>query len=378
MSRQDGTAMIVVMILVILLFALAAAMTMTSMAGMRAEVESDTEMRAFYLAESGAQVAMAKLQSAGGIPGDTTFTENIAGGTVSVTVTRLDPEVYRITSSSVCSGHRSEVELHVAVRRGFSIPGALSIMLSRGIEFRAPDIATSVLGSSRISGIDHAPDGSVLGDQSRAVPGLAVNALPGGKDFDLALSRIDPRILGHPVRIDSEADNVSAGLTDLRNYAREFADIKLVGSRVLGSADTGSYGTDAEPRLVYIRLLDDPSLELIQDFEGHGTLVVEADSAGSRNVLTLQDSASWYGMVLLYLTGSPEVPGGSLIRLKHDSKIVGAASIFLNTEEAEVRGVGKFIHASSDARVLYSSELIGETESLMSRPVVEVLSYRLP
>jgi len=376
--EQSGAGMLLVMILVTLLFAIAAAMTMTSMAGLRATVESDSEMRAFYLADSGAQVGIAMLRASGDTAGDSTFSEHIAGGTVGVEITKLNSSLYKIRSHSSYADHERTVEVFVAFRSGLDLPGGLTVMFSRGVELTASEVATSLLGASRLSGMDHAPDGTLLSDQSKAIPGLAMNTVPGQREFDVTLGGGSGRVEGLPVPFDSAAPYIGPDLTALRDRAKDFADVEILGSKVLGSADSGLYGASGDQKLVYARLGQGESLEMRGDFQGHGTLVIESDRAEHDSVLKMGDLSTWHGLVLVYLTGAAEVQHGSLIRTKDESKIIGGLAMFLNTDGFEIKGLGKFYHGSTRASVLYSSQLISNAVGVEANRSARVIAYRLP
>ena len=347
-GEQTGSAMVVVMILMIFLFALAAAMTMTSMVGIKATLESDRGMRAFYLADSGAQVGIAMVRAAGGTADDSSFIENISGGNVSVLITKQSPALYQVRSDSNYAGYLSAVEVYVRFSGSFKLPGGYTVMFSRGVALRANSVATSILGNSTISGMDHDPDGSLLADQTEAVAGLAMNTVPGKRKFSVDGS--GPLIEGSPDAINNKAADISSVLKSVRDYAKDYADVKLTGSRFLGSADTGDYGTSTHPKLVYTRLEDNGTLALGEDFQGYGTLVIETNNATTASVLEMRDFASWQGLVVIYLSGAAEVSGGTLVRMSDDSKIIGGLSMFLNTQSTDIKGLGNSITAPKGPR----------------------------
>ena len=86
-SRESGFATIYTMILVTFLMALASAVTILCNVGLRAGGDSRRSMEAFYLADSGAQIAGAALRASNGTLLDTIFTEPIGAGDTAVAIT---------------------------------------------------------------------------------------------------------------------------------------------------------------------------------------------------------------------------------------------------------------------------------------------------
>lgn len=373
--REAGSAMVVVMILMVFLLALAGAMTLTSTVGLRAARESDREMRAFYLADSGAQTGIAAVRASAGTADDSSSTDDIAGGTVSVAITRESPALYKIRSDASYAGSARSVEVYIRFEGTFDLPGGTTVMFSRGVAVRASTVATAVLGNSVISGLDHAPDGTLLADQTDAIAGFAMNRVPGKRNF--SVDGGGPLVEGDPP-IDNTAANMSAAIKSVRDYAKDYADVMLTGSRTLGTADTGSYGTLADPLLVYVRLEDNGTLTLGENFQGSGTLVVETDKATTASVLDMHDFALWQGLVVVYLRGGAEVTGGTLVRMSDDAKIIGGLTMFLNTKSTDIKGLGKFYHGSERAAILYSHELVSTAKGTGTVLSAEVICYRLP
>ena len=367
--------MVVVMILMVLLLALAGAMTLTSTVGLRAGRESDREMRVFYLADSGAQIGIAAVRASGGTADDSSSTDDIAGGTVSVAITRESPSLYKIRSDASYAEATRSVEVYLRFEGTFNLPGAATVMFSRGVAIRANTIATAVLGNSVISGLDHALNGTLLADQTEAIAGFAMNRVPGKRSFSVDGS--SPLIQGDPVT-DDTAENMSAALKSVRDYAKDYADVMLTGSTTLGTADAGSYGTLADPVLVYVRLEDNGTLTLRENFQGSGTLVIQTDKATTASVLVMRNFAMWQGLVVVYLRGSAEVTGGTLVRMSDDSKIIGGLAMFLNTQSTEIKGLGKFYHGSERAAILYSHDLVSTAKGTGTVLSAQVICYRLP
>ena len=65
-SRERGSGLILVLIVITMLLAFSAALALASSHGVRAIGVSQRSMRAFYLADSGVQVAIAKLRASEG------------------------------------------------------------------------------------------------------------------------------------------------------------------------------------------------------------------------------------------------------------------------------------------------------------------------
>jgi hypothetical protein len=375
-KREAGSAMVVVMVLMVFLLALGGAMTMTSTVGLRANRESDREMRAFYLADSGAQMGIAKVRASGATMDDSSFIDNIAGGSVSVAITRESPVLYRIWSNAAYEGASRSVEVHLRFEGGFNLPGGYTIMFSRGVSIRSSTVTSRIDGDATISGLDHAPDATLLADQTKAVAGLAMNTVPGRRK--IALSGTSANIEGLPNPINNTAANIGAVLKSVRDYAKDYADLKLTGSRTLGTADNGSYGTPENPTLVYVRLEDNGTLTLHENYQGYGTLVVETEESEHSSVLHMRDFASWHGLVLIYLRGGAEIDGGTLVRARDDSKIIGGLAMYLNTRFTDIRGLGAFYDGSERAAVLHSSDLLSTARGTGTVLSAEVVCYRLP
>lgn len=376
MKREAGVSLILVTILMVFLFAVAGAMTMTSMTGARTTVESDRDMRAFYLADSGAQIGIAKLRAAGLACSTGTFSENLANGSASVGITKLSSALFQVTSTGAYADHQRTVEVYLLFSGSFSLPGAFSVMFNQGVAIKASAVATSILGTARISGMDHAADGTTIADQSKAVAGLAMNTVPGKKTFGVTLDSGGSVVEGNPP-VNGSATNIIPALQTLRDYAKDYADIMLTGSRTLTTADTGSYGTSTDPKLVYARVGDNGTLDLGGNFEGYGTLVIETGDATSAEVLRMQNFAAWHGLLLVYLNGNAEVSGGTLVRMEDDSRIVGGLTLFLNPVSTDIKGLGKFYHGTGNSQILYSSELISTAKGVATALTAEVISYSM-
>ena len=380
-SRDAGTAILILLAPAVVLFALVASLTTMSTTGLRATTESRQRMRAFYLADSGAQIGNAVLRSRGPSADTFSFVEAIDDGQATVNIEKVGYGRYLIRSHSEYLRADETVELQVVfVTEGFELQGALQVTVENGVEV-AGRIRTLMSGKTLLSGDDHTATGALAADQSEAVAGLAANPLP-GDDVDFSVeTNHDARIQGSPEPVDNDAPSQTAILQDLRNYAKESADVFITGSGRLGTDATGSFGTAGSPKLVHVALDPENKLRLDGDFSGYGTLIVEVDNAKRGSVLEFGDNASWTGVVLVYFRDEAEVAGGELITLSHQSKIIGGLAVHFSGEEVEISGSGKLVHMTGDAQILYSTNVIGSapgTDQITSiEHSVNVTSYRL-
>ena len=368
------------LIFVSFLFAVAAALTMLTTANLKASTESKRVMNAFYLADSGAQIGNSLVRSAGGTLASTSFTEALAGGTVTVQITDLGGGLYQIQSAASYRGEQSTVEMQVSFdSSGFSLASGVQLSVDPGVEVE-DGLPVALNGLSKISGLDHAADGTPLADQSGAVLGLGVNTLPENAGFQTTVAA-GAVLEGAPSGTTTSAPNETNVLRALEKYTKDNADVFVSGTTALGSAATGLYGTAATPALVYVDLGTNQMLTMNETFSGYGTMLIKTSRNDNTSALTMAASARWHGLIAISVRGELEVDGGSLVRLQNDARIVGGMTLLVRSGgEIEFEGTGKLLEVSENASVLYSSALVSATPGISTTTSsnVKTVSYRVP
>ncbi len=373
----EGSALVVILMVIAVLLAFSAGLTMMSLAGLRSVSESEENLKCFYIADSGAQDGIARIRASQATLNPTSFNENLGGGQAQVVISKPNSGFYQITSTGTYSGKQKAVEVYVKVSGNFGLEGAIAVNFGNGIEFEGANIPIQVDPTAAITGMNHSAAGALLADQSAAVYGLSTNPVAGGKNFSISGGGT---VQGSPAPTTNQAAGQQVVLSALWNYARASADVMVNGSATWGTAQTGSFGTAADPKLVYVKLNDHGTLTMDQAFAGYGTLVVEISEFEENTALKMLNSASWNGLVLAYVRHEAEVRTAPFALIQDTAKIVGGLAMYFNTEEMEFEGSGKLVSALGSAQVLYSSDLVSNAKGLSQvvSKSLQVTSYRLP
>ena len=379
-GREGGSGLILIMVIICMLFAFMAALLMTTTTGVRALTDSEGRMRSFYLADSGAQSAIAKVRASKGSVSDDSFSENLNGGTAQVTITKESSSLLRIDSTGVSGNLKQTVELYIKIIGSFSLPGVVTVEISPGAVIKAPTLRVQSYGTSTVSGKNHSANGSILADQSKGKYAMAANPVPGNKKFSIEYDvQGASKVEGIPAATTNNSPSGDSVLKGIRDAAMNSADVMISGSMTLGTSATNSYGTSGSPKLVYARLGAGQSIQMQDTFIGYGTLVIDVDSVNKDSVLKMAGSAAWNGLILVYIRNDAEVANGSLVSLSGTAKVVGGLAIFLNAQQIQVNGKGVIMKTEGDSSILYSDELISlarGTESLSSSSA-RVISYQI-
>ncbi len=362
---QQGVVLPALLGLVLIILALAGASTLLCTVQLRSSSTSDRMMRAFYVADSGAQVARYELARDGGPLTETSFSEDVAGGSFIATITPDGSGLYSISSVGTYEGEEETVRVQVRFG-GFTLNGAVDLAFDDSVELDTDGAAISLRETSVVSGQNHDSSGVPLADQSGAVYGIAMNEVPGGVDLDISTDA-GATLAGSPDPTTNEAESHGDAFQALRDHARNNADISISGNRTLGTAQTGSYGTAAAPKLVYVRLYDDDTLTLNGSFVGYGTLVVDMRDADETTVLRLSNGAVWNGLVLVQLRGYADIDSASVVRMENSSRIVGGLGVHFRATDVEIEDGGRILKTSGTAAVRYAGTLV------MSAPGVDIL-----
>ena|SRR2546426_7013973 len=376
---ERGSGLAVILIIVTMLLGLSAALTLTSMVGVRAASDSEGGMRAFYLADTGAQIGIAKIRAANWTQGTTTFTESVASGSAIISITKPAFDLYQVRSTGTCGSYQKLVEVYVRYSGGFSLDGAAAMTFGPGTEIKRSDIPVNVGGGTTISGQDHDLTGALLAVQSEATYALAMNKVPGTVDFGISGTGT---VEGTPSGTTNNSSGQMSILTALRDNAASSADIVINGSKTLDNVSTGSYGTVLLPKLVYAKLMKDESIVMSESFTGYGTLVIEVQVTAMTDttVLDMKNFATWNGLVMVYFRDKAKEKGDPLVRLANSARIVGGLSVFFNTNKVQISKSGAFLETSGTAGLLYSKAAIAVAPgvSILTEKSAEVTCYRLP
>ena len=164
-NREQGTVMVYMLICVTFLFSLGSAVTLLCNVELRASNDSTARMRAFYLADSGIQVASAELRATGTSMGATTLNETIGGHSTTIDIVPLDPNTFEVTSIGTVDGVTATVIMNMEFTATFEMEGALQINVGNGVEVTTPTLDIELNAATMISGLDHSPTGEELGDE---------------------------------------------------------------------------------------------------------------------------------------------------------------------------------------------------------------------
>jgi hypothetical protein len=379
-TRDRGAVFVYVLICLSVLLGLSAGAGALSVVEQRASAESRGQMAAYYLADSGAQIGNFKIRAAGGVLGATTFTENLAYGTVSVAVDPLAPSLYSVRSTATAGGLTEIVHVHLQCAAGLALTGAVQINVHESVLVATSDLPVSVRDATAITGADHDAAGAALADQSDATFGIALSPVPGPVDVNPTVETMSGAILaGAPTATTNNAAGQADVLDSLVQLARNSADVTVTGGAVLGTAATGSYGTPADPVLAYVQLGANQTLTLREDFLGYGTLVVESSYQSSVEALQMGENSGWRGLVIVYFSGPAEVSGAQLIRLADSALIVGGLAIQMRGAGSNLTGAGQIIAMTAgSAAVRYSSALVAAAEGIAAvvGTSARVISYQ--
>ncbi len=374
--RNRGAVFVSALLVLVFVAVLAAGLSQVSVVNLRASTESNDRMRVFYLADSGAHIGHFQVEAAAGTIADTSFTETIGGETVNVTITNVGAGLLEVSSTATLGGDPVNVKMAIEVISSFAMKGGVETHFDSGVELEGSAIPVTIGGTATISGLDHDDTGALKADQTAATMGLAMNIVPGGKDWSVTQD-VGATLEGVPTPTTNSAETQSAIMTALRDYVKGNADIKISGSKTLGDAHTGSYGTALDPKLVYVKLGEEETLTMQQGFTGYGTLVINIKDAEFNPALNMLNTSKWYGPILIVFRNEAEVDGGTLINLQDDASIVGGLMLHFTGEEIELDGGGEVLSATGNSSILYSSDLVNTAPGITSvtTGTTQVVSY---
>ena len=350
-AHEQGAALVMVLFLMIVIVGLAATIGKTSTMTARAVRRDDSAIRAYYVADSGLQIGNATVRAQGDMP-STTFKESIDGGTASISIDSEAAGVYVITSMGTVEGETASLELTLKVEASvLSQAGAIYVAVGSGVTLSGNQVAIKLENNCLITGADHDESGSPLADQSSAVRGLAMNDTGSGGDFGISKDG-SSQIEGAPTATMNDAEDTSAALKAIRDYAASNADVVISG----GGEFKGSIGSAASPKLVFAHNLGGTGMvELAGGFKGYGTLVIEVGSTSAEAVLNMKDSSSWTGLIVFNVTG--DCTGDALIRLQDNCKIIGGTSFLFDGSGVSVN-VNEILHVQNQSSVFFSKSIL--------------------
>ncbi|MFN0059987.1 MAG: hypothetical protein ACKVX7_16130 [Planctomycetota bacterium] len=365
-TRERGSALICFLLCLVLLLALSAGASSLGVIEQRAGAESRDHLTAFYLADSGAQLGNFKVRASNGTLGATTFDEPLGVGSAHVVIAPVSATVYSITSSATSGVMSETIQMHLELTANFDMEGAIQINVDPSVTIDDDELLLSVRAATSISGADHDASGALLADQSQATYGVALSPIPGYVDVDVVVDISGGASLaGTPAQTANDVAGQTEVFNDLLTYARSNADIAVTGAASWDNTEIGSYGTAADPQLIYVNLGDNHTLTMRQNFVGHGTLVIESSNQTTVEALHMEDSTFWHGLVIVHFTGNAEVPGSQLVGMYNYATIIGGLSITLAGAGSTVTGSGDiFAGRTGNAAVKYSSAALAAAEGI--------------
>ena len=381
-GRTSGAALVTAMALVAFIIMVSAALSALSASSLRSATRSDSWMRAFYLADSGAQIGNAMVRASGPSMPPTSFVEDIGGEVATVDVQPQSAGIYEIRSSATVQDQQLTVEILVEFIAASLLDGSFQVNISNGVEVQGDTVPVTLKGTVVVSGMNHSSDGALLADQTGAVNGMALNPVPGATEIDVEIdvaSTPNVTLEGDPDALTNGAGNISGTLDTLLATAQTGADVFLSGPTVLDDAATGTLGTAAAPKLTYVSLGDNESLSLIGNFSGHGTLVVDVGRVDDVKVLDFVGSTSWHGLVYVHFRDVVNMQNRALVNMVGTSRIVGGLVTSFTGPSVNFGSKGQMLRVNGTVDLLYSSELVAASPAVPS--VVEqsakVASYKV-
>ncbi len=304
-TRREGVALLLVFFMVTGIFSIVAAASLFSNARSRANVDSQNEIQAFYLAAAGLEAAKWEIAAdqdpdSDGIGTKTTAT---SFGTYTVTAEDLGGGSYRLSASGTVGSLEIDIQETVGIgaqqvtttftSSAVTIVGAFpssGLQIKQGV-YGSSGSRTFLLDGGSTPALTFSDE-----DTFNAVGQLFADAI---NDGDLVAGNITGTPTNEwsgveiPVIYDSEAagflddlDDLYAELTDeINNTVVPGATSESVGNKTLGSS--GSPGTYYFP--------NDETLQNSDIFNGYGTLVIEKS-------LLIQSGTTmnWTGDVIVF------------------------------------------------------------------------------
>ena len=358
---DSGVALITSIALVTFLVTVASALGALSANNLRSAGRSDASMRAFYLADSGAQSGNAKLRVAGGLTEGTSFYETIAGQSAAVDMDPLSTSLHQVRSTATIEAEQVTVEILVEFIENSLLDAGFQVNVSNGVEVQDDEIPVWMTGDTVISGMDHSTTGTLLADQSGAVHGIALNPVPGETGVDVEIDvRSTPLAVveGDPQDITNDADNTSETLDNLRNTAQSGADVYLTGASSLDTGDTGSYGTAGDPKTVCVSLGDNESLTIAGEFSGYGTLFIDVGRVDNERVLVFDGTSEWYGLIVVHFRDEVNMTNKALVTFNGTNKVVGGLVTTFSGPSVDFGANGEVLGMNGTDDIFYSSEAV--------------------
>ena len=380
-QRENGSSLLVVLVALSFILALAGAVSLVAANDLKASTRSTDMMEAFYAADAAAQVGNALVRSTGIAMQAISFQETLGDDhLVQVDVTEEDVGLYKVISTSDVNGEVSTVELWVNFdQEDFDVApnGGFETNIGDNVNLNG-DIRVDLKSNSIVSGFDHDANGNELADQTNGVPGLVMQATAGDRDFNLSTFS-NAEAVGTPQATANDAEAQGDLMNTLRDIAQTTADVFVTGTTLLEDAANGSYGTAADPVLVYVSLGQNEELRLDSNFEGFGFLVIDA---GKNAEFEMNSNAQWNGMVLVRSHGDPSTGNGPLVKLDDNAKIIGSLQLMLDINGTHASG-HKVLELDDNAEILFSSSLIDEifhgdadTQAIPLQQVTGVNTFR--
>ena len=303
-TRREGVALLLVFFMVTAIFSIVAAASLFSNARSRANVDSQNEIQAFYLAAAGLEAAKWEIAADQDPDGDGigTKTTVTSFGTYTVTAEDLGGGSYRLSASGTVGSLEIDIVETVGVAlevtttfpsSALTIVGAFpssGLQIKQGV-YGSSGSKTFLLDGGSTPALSFSDE-----DTFNAVGQLFADAI---NDGDLVAGNITgtPTNEWSGVEIPVTYDSATAGfLDDLNDLYAELTDeinntvvpgatSESVGNKTLGSS--GSPGTYYFP--------NDETLQNSDIFNGYGTLVIEKS-------LLIQSGTTmnWTGDVIVF------------------------------------------------------------------------------
>jgi hypothetical protein len=398
MRDQKGSALVICAVIVILGVAAGAAWLLMSTASSRDAESRETKMKSHYVADSGIQATLALMVSDNPptVPFQHSETD-VAEGSYTVDVTDMGNDLFKLVSTGTRDKLTSKIEQIVKkTRMELSLDAAFSVQINPNAEVVSDDGGVPVRFDGAVgclSGMDHDPDGNLLGDQSEAKHGASLNALPGevaegaGGVTGFDVQALDPaaQLKGSPSATKTGVPYQGTSLDVIVDYARNRADtvVDLKGGSTTITVNNGDYGAADDYKTVYVNAGGKGGgITFGGNFDGYGILVVEAEE-GETATLDFAGKASWRGLVIFKITDEYTaaeddpanlVGGGSPADSPH---IVGALVLYIAGNSAEWESGASALRLRGQSRLSYSSEALRLAMDAASGFSYATVSYRV-
>jgi hypothetical protein len=261
--RNEGFALLVFLVPLVFCLALAGAVGLLTTNGVKASTRSRAKFIADYAADAGVQVGNAMVRAASDGHKSLAWKEAIDGQSVTVSITEVETDVYKIVGTCQVDDALSTSEMWVTLNRepiSFAAQSGFEISLGKDAKITG-DLRVDLDSNARVSGFNHDAEGNLLSDPSEAVPGLGVHSTGEGTDWNVT-TRSTSDVSGSPSDTANDLDDHAGALESVIAHARSNFDVSASGETLLQDPAIGYWGKKSAPVIAYVSLGESKTLTL--------------------------------------------------------------------------------------------------------------------